>query len=309
MNNKILELKSDASFNKFKKIFLLEFTKQLIKNSSHAEIIRLQTIVERQATQKELTKKEKIKERIRRKEIYERYDDELEDFSEMSRSIMKPSIGMFESTDTPESDSLTTPIKEEIQEKESPKEMRPKSFQEQLEIAKKQRISLKPALKEELRSPRIQRTPLQPQKATTQIQKQPIQQDPFKKIELWVPAPKLPPHIQYLKPTPTNKNIDLGKLNPLLNDPMVKTIECYGQNQNIKVKGNMGEKKTEIILNKEEIDGVIEKFSKETKIPIQEGVFRVVSGRLTLMAVISSEAETKFAITKLSPEAPPVFNR
>ena len=262
MNSNIEDLNQELIFNRFKKAFLLEFTKQLIKNSSHSEMIKLQTIVEREKVQKPLTEREKIRERIRRKEEYE------EEKIEGTRSIMHPSIGMFESQSTPEINPFSNVFK-----KEKPLERRqPEFFRRQ-----------------ESRSQMI-------------IQRTPPQQDPFRKIELWVPEPKLPQHIQYLKPTPINKNINLGKLNPLVNDPMVKTIECYGSDQNIGVKGRMGEKKTGIILTKEEIDQVIQTFSKETKIPVQEGIFRVVSGRLILMAVISSVAGVKFTINKIPPE-------
>lgn len=268
MNSKINDLKEEIIFNRFKRRFLLEFTKQLIKNSSHAEIIKLQTLVEKEEVQKPLTEKEKIKERIR-----EKYEEEK---IEGTRSILHPSIGMFESQNTPEINPFTNTFKKE----KNTERRKPEIFKRQ-----------------EIRSQTI-------------IQRNPSQQDPFRKIELWVPEPKLPPHIQYLKPTPINKNIDLGKLNPLINDSLVKTIECYGPGQNIGVKGGMGDKKTGIMLNKEEIDSVIQRFSKETKIPIQEGIFRVVSGKLILMAVISSVAGVKFTINKIPPEnSPPNFQK
>ncbi len=262
MNSKIEDLKEELIFNKFKKIFLLEFTRQLIKNSSHAEMIKLQTLVEKEKIQIPLTGKERIREIIRRKEESE------QEKIDGTRSIMHPSIGMFESQNTPEINPFVNTFK-----KEKPLERK------QPEFFKRQ----------EIRSQVI-------------IQRSPPQQDPFRKIELWVPEPKLPQHIQYLKPTPINKDIELGKLNVLVKDPMVKTIECYGPDQNIGVKGRMGEKKTGIVLNKEEIDQIIQKFSKETKIPVQEGIFRVVSGRLILMAVISSVAGVKFTINKIPPE-------
>lgn len=262
MNSKIDELKEELIFNRFKKTFLLEFTRQLIKNSSHAEMIKLQTLVEKEKIQRPLTERERIRERIKRKEEYE------EEKIEGTRSIMHPSIGMFETEENSEVNPFVNVFK-----KEKPIERKQPEF---------------------FKRPEPQRH--------TPIQRNFVQQDPFRKIDLWVPEPKLPQHIQYLKPTPVNKNIDLGKLNPLINDQMVKTIECYGSDQNIGVKGGMGEKKTGIILNKDEIDQIIQTFSKETKIPVQEGIFRVVSGKLILMAVISSVAGIKFTINKIPPE-------
>ncbi len=269
MNNKLIDLKQELIFNQFKKKFLLEFTKQLIKSSSHEEIIKLETIVEKEIIEKPLTEKERIKERIRKREEYQ------EEIIDGTRSIMHPSIGMFETQVLPE----INPFKD--------------TFKKQKPLEKRQ--------------PTLFRKP------ETKIihPRNPQHQDPFRKIQLWTPEPKLPQHIQYLKPTPINKDIDLGKLNALVNDPAVKIIECYGEDQNIGVKGRMGEMKTPIILNKEEVNQIIQKFSKETKIPVQEGIFRVVSGRLILMAVISNVAGIKFTVTKIPPEntSPPIFNQ
>jgi hypothetical protein len=127
---------------------------------------------------------------------------------------------------------------------------------------------------------------------------------------LKIPSPKLPSRFQYLRPTPTKLKMDLGKLNPLLRDPAVKTIECDGPDENLLVKGTMGSKKTEIILNKEEISQVIKKFSETAKIPTSEGVFRVVAGKLILLAIISEVIGSKFIIKKMfySPR-PPIQRR
>jgi|TARA_Y100000294_G_C8507895_1_gene317485 hypothetical protein len=125
---------------------------------------------------------------------------------------------------------------------------------------------------------------------------------PIKKMSLSpiiVPKSKLPPRLQYLKPTPTDFEIDLEKLNPLIKDPLVKEIECIGVNKNIIVSGMMGRKKTDIILNREEVEQIIKIFSETAKIPIHEGVFKVVLGKLILSAVISNIIGSKFIIKKM----------
>jgi hypothetical protein len=116
---------------------------------------------------------------------------------------------------------------------------------------------------------------------------------------LTIPEAMLPPHLQYLKPTPQNIEIDLEKLNPLIKDPAVKVIECYGADEHIIVRGSMGVKPTNIIMNKEDIDRVIETFSKVAYIPIHEGAYRVVAGRLILSSIISSTIGSKFIIKKM----------
>jgi len=116
---------------------------------------------------------------------------------------------------------------------------------------------------------------------------------------LSIPEPRLPMRFQYLKPIPRNVQIDLEKLNPLIKDPLVKSIECNGPDENIIVRGGMGIKPTTIILTNEEILQVIKKFSETAKIPIHEGVFRVAVGKLVLLATISEVIGTKFIIKKM----------
>ncbi len=117
---------------------------------------------------------------------------------------------------------------------------------------------------------------------------------------LRIPEPKLPLRFKYLKPTPSDKQIDLEKLKDLIKDPAVKIIECNGPDENIIVQGMMGRKKTNIILNKEEINRTIKKFSETAKIPFQEGIFRVAVGKLILLAIISEVIGSKFLIRKMA---------
>ena len=116
---------------------------------------------------------------------------------------------------------------------------------------------------------------------------------------LTIPEPKLPPNLQYLKPVPRNIKIDLEKLNPLIQDPAVKIIESNGPDEHVLVRGTMGAKPTNTVLSKEEISRVIKKFSEISKIPIHEGVYRVVVGRLILSAIISDVVGSKFIIKKM----------
>jgi len=126
-----------------------------------------------------------------------------------------------------------------------------------------------------------------------------ITERPIRRV-LKIPQPNIPPQFQYLKPIPTQREIDLTKLNPLIKDPQIKVIECNGVDQNIIVKGSMGTKKTNIILSKQEIDDVIKKFSEETRIPVQGGVFKVAIGKLILSAIISDVISSKFIINKMA---------
>jgi hypothetical protein len=122
----------------------------------------------------------------------------------------------------------------------------------------------------------------------------------LKGARLFIPKINLPERFNYLKPTATNKNLDLGKLNPLLNDPLIKTIECQGEGTNILVRGSIGNKRTAIVLTEDEIKSIINKFSYESKIPVQEGFFKVVVGKYIIIAVYSEIVGSKFMIQKIS---------
>ena len=122
--------------------------------------------------------------------------------------------------------------------------------------------------------------------------------------KLFVPEEKLPAHLEYLKPIPSGRDIDVGKLNPLIRDPMVSVIECSGPDQNISVSGTMGTKNTDIILSRAEISNIIDRFSKASKIPVHEGVFKVVVGRLIFLAIVSEIIGSRFNIKKMISEMP-----
>ncbi len=116
---------------------------------------------------------------------------------------------------------------------------------------------------------------------------------------LRIAEPLLPETVRYIRPAPIRKEIDLGKLNALINDPFVKIIECFGPDQKIFVSGRMGRKRTPIILTKEEIDGVIKNFSENSKIPVHEGVLNIAFGRLYLSTIISEVTSPRFVIRKM----------
>ena len=116
---------------------------------------------------------------------------------------------------------------------------------------------------------------------------------------LTIPEMNLPAHLQYLKPIPRDIKIDLEKLEPLMRDPAVKMIECDGPDEHIFVRGNMGAKSTSVVLNKEEIKKVIKKFSELSRIPVQEGIYKVAVGKFILSAIISEVVGSKFIIKKM----------
>jgi len=118
---------------------------------------------------------------------------------------------------------------------------------------------------------------------------------------LKVPRVNFPAHLSSIRPAPTNKvSVDLGKLNPYVSDPKVKTIETEGESEIVYVSGAMGRKPTNLKLSKIEIDEIINRFSKAAKIPKKEGMFKVAVGKLLLTAMISESVSPRFIIEKMS---------
>jgi hypothetical protein len=113
--------------------------------------------------------------------------------------------------------------------------------------------------------------------------------------------PRLPEHLQGLRPEFSQEplNIDLGELTPLLNDPNVKIIETEGADKRVTVSGAMGKKPTGITLTGEQIDEIIDKFSKEAKIPKTEGLFKVTLKNTILTAMISPTLGNRFILKKI----------
>lgn len=111
----------------------------------------------------------------------------------------------------------------------------------------------------------------------------------------------LPPHLEYLKPTKSEYKVDLDlkKLNSLIQDQKVKVIECEGENEKIVVTGSMGRKPTPIFLSSEEINEIINIFSNISKIPVSAGLFKVTVGHLEFSAMISQTISSRFIIRKI----------
>jgi len=120
------------------------------------------------------------------------------------------------------------------------------------------------------------------------------------KRSLKIPRVSFPPHLRSVKPFPSNNiSMDLGKLNPFIQDSNVTSLESEGENEPVCVIGSMGRKPTNVKLSKREIDEVIHRFSEKSRIPKSEGMFKVAVGKLLLTAMISSSVSPRFVIEKL----------
>ncbi len=109
---------------------------------------------------------------------------------------------------------------------------------------------------------------------------------------------------QKVLPVPSSRKVILeelynGKLKGLINDPSVSSIECIGPKIPLNIFRYGQKMRTKIYLSKKEIKRLLEEISVKSKIPLSDGVFRVIVNNLLINAVISDIVGTKFLIKKL----------
>lgn len=100
------------------------------------------------------------------------------------------------------------------------------------------------------------------------------------------------------KPLPPGFN--LGKLENLLSDPLIQSIECPGPGKNILVRKFNKINLTKLVINQEEINEIINKFSQQAKIPLLGGILKAAVGDLIISAVTSEFVGSRFIISRIS---------
>ena len=101
------------------------------------------------------------------------------------------------------------------------------------------------------------------------------------------------------KPRP--KGFALGKIEALLKNREIQSIECPGPNKNLLVKKYNKINTTRIALDQVEITDILHSFAKEAKIPVVGGILKAAVGDLVISAVISEFVGSRFIINKLTP--------
>lgn len=143
--------------------------------------------------------------------------------------------------------------------------------------------------------------PIQPRVSQPQTPPQKIEQKPKRPIlpprpinlsekkqvkseELQVTNIPLPPRPITIAPG----QIDFGKINFLVQDPLITQIEAPGDKKNIIIKKAGNIIRTQITLTKEEILAIINSFSEAARIPLVEGMLIARIGNLEMTAVVSA---------------------
>jgi len=134
----------------------------------------------------------------------------------------------------------------------------------------------------------------------------PLQKKPIAALGKKLPETSAP--IQSVpKPSlsrPSNiQKIDINslvKIEFLLNDSAVQTIECPGPGKQILVYKSGVIQTTNLSLTSEEITNIMKEISEKTRIPIVSGIFKAAFSDFITTAVISEFVGTRFIIQKKS---------
>jgi len=114
-------------------------------------------------------------------------------------------------------------------------------------------------------------------------------------------TPKMRPSLEVLAKTltkvPAKPLVTFGKLDILLNDPAMQILECPGPGKRINIKKYGNVEQTDITLTQDEISDIIDKFSKQTNLPLTQ-VFKAKIQNLEITAFISPVVGSKFMIVK-----------
>jgi len=167
---------------------------------------------------------------------------------------------------------------------------------------------------EELRKPIIHRAKTQmlaqmqkPRPITQPIQTtKPIQQAMIQQFQTSKQLPQIPPQVKALKEIKPQVNqkpegFALGRIESLLQNKEIQSIECPGPNKNLLVRKYNKINTTKITLDQVEITDILHAFAKQAKIPIVGGILKAAVGDLVISAVISEFVGSRFIINKITP--------
>ncbi len=121
------------------------------------------------------------------------------------------------------------------------------------------------------------------------------------KLEIKSPIP-LPQRLPEKSFDLSDQKINLGKINSVLGDPSVFSVESPGPGKNLIINRGGQIMPSSIALTKQEIDLIMNELSDKTRIPlISGGVFRAAFQDVIMTAVVSDYIGTRFLIQKRTP--------
>jgi hypothetical protein len=98
-----------------------------------------------------------------------------------------------------------------------------------------------------------------------------------------------------------NEGLYFGAIERLVKDMNVSRIECPGPDKYVSVKTSTKMMPTRTTLDKEDIEAIIDSFSRESRIPRIGGVFKAIVNNLIITAIDTDVGGPRFIITKVHP--------
>ena len=117
-----------------------------------------------------------------------------------------------------------------------------------------------------------------------------------------VPIKGIPVQASPVMPEKTTL-LGLTKIDNILSDPGVQTIECPGPNKPVLVYKGGAVQTAQLNLTNDEINNIMKDISDKTRIPLMSGVFKAAYGNLIITAVMSDFVGTRFMVQK-KPQLP-----
>ena len=104
-------------------------------------------------------------------------------------------------------------------------------------------------------------------------------------------------------PSPETKKAEDAKekLESLIKDSSIQSIECPGPDKNILIKKDNKVEPVALILSADEIKSFLKKTSEKTNTPLEEGIFRAKLDSSAITAIVSEFVGSKFVIQKQNP--------
>ncbi len=90
----------------------------------------------------------------------------------------------------------------------------------------------------------------------------------------------------------------ISMLRPLLNDPHVQAIECRGPGKQLLIHTGGRIKPTTTTLNNQQINQLVDEFSKNTRIPIVGGMLKAAFENVMVTAIVSQYSGSRFILQK-----------
>jgi len=106
-----------------------------------------------------------------------------------------------------------------------------------------------------------------------------------------------------VSPTAPLPEGEFGKIDALIKDPSVTTIECPGPAKTIIIIRSGNREATKITLTQEEINEVLKKIAEIARVPLIEGIFRAAVRDFVVESVVSKTIGSRFVIKKYNPFA------